>query len=326
MRLRQDRVLGSLLGMAIGDALGMPVDGWPRETVIERYGGIDRYHPRAFDDGAQLNAGEFTDESEGVLCIVESYTANTGELDAENIRARLEILARGESRRWMNPSTLALLEQDFDANAVPPDDAPVTGDVAARGIALGLISAGPPQRNEAVMKQQATLLAGLTHGSLEATVCIEVVAEAIRAIALQVVSLPGLSGYVAAAFPGSNVTRMLGTASAEVQGTLSFDALVARIGYGDSAAQVVATAILAAAKTETFQDAVFAAASQGGAAGARGAIAGALAGAAFGTGGIPQSLIDGLEGRVYVMLAAPWFCQTIQLRNSFGQSMPQNRD
>ncbi len=38
-----------------------------------------------------------------------------------------------------------------------------------------------------------------------------------------------------------------------------------------------------------------------------GALTGALAGAAGGASGIPQELIDGLEGRIYVSLAAPWF-------------------
>jgi len=112
VRLKQDRVLGTLLGMGIGDALGMPVEGWPPDRVIERFGSIDAYHPKTFEDGAGLKAGEFTDDSEGVLCIVESFTANTGEIDPENIRARLEILARGESRRWMHPATLAILDSD----------------------------------------------------------------------------------------------------------------------------------------------------------------------------------------------------------------------
>jgi len=321
VRLRQDRVLGALLGMSIGDALGMPVEGWPRETVLERYGGIDSYHPRSFEDGAKLQPGEFTDESEGVLCIVESFTANTGQLDAENIRARLEILARGESRRWMNPSTLALLTQDTGQDSPDEDPAPVTGDVAARGIALGLIAAGAAERDAPGMKQQATLLAGLTHQSPAAAESVELVAEAIRAVVLQEVTLPELSGHVAMAFPDSRVVRLIETASNDDDGDRAFDTLIGRIGFGDGAGQVVATAILTVGKAGTFEDAVFAAASQGGAADARGAIAGALAGAAFGTEGIPQSLIDGLEGRVYLMLAAPWFYQTIQLRNSFDRSM-----
>ena len=73
-----------------------------------------------------------------------------------------------------------------------------------------------------------------------------------------------------------------------------------------------------------FEDAVFTAASAGGAADARAALAGALAGAHFGAGGIPQTLIDGLEGRIYLTLAAPWFYRTIQLMTGRGISMASN--
>src|SRR5262249_21712004 len=85
---------------------------------------------------------------------------------------------------------------------------------------------------------------------------------------------------------------------------------VPRLGTGLDAAAVVATALYAAMSATTFEDAVFAAVNAGGATDARGAIAGAIAGAAHGAGGIPQRLIDDLEGRIYVSLAAPWFYRT----------------
>jgi ADP-ribosylglycohydrolase len=63
-----------------------------------------------------------------------------------------------------------------------------------------------------------------------------------------------------------------------------------------------------------YQDAVFAAVNAGGAADTVGAITGALAGAANGASGIPQHLIDGLEGRIYISLAAPWFYKAARQR------------
>ena len=41
-----------------------------------------------------------------------------------------------------------------------------------------------------------------------------------------------------------------------------------------------------------------------------GAIAGAVLGARFGASGIPQDLIDSLDARIYLTLAAPWFYRT----------------
>ena len=74
-------------------------------------------------------------------------------------------------------------------------------------------------------------------------------------------------------------------------------------------------AAFAAAMTETvFENAVFAAVNAGGATDTVGALTGALAGAAGGASGIPQDLIDGLEGRIYVSLAAPWFHKAARQR------------
>ncbi len=50
----QGRFLGCLLGMAIGDAMGMPVAGWSREQIAARFGRIEHYHRRVFDDGAEI--------------------------------------------------------------------------------------------------------------------------------------------------------------------------------------------------------------------------------------------------------------------------------
>ena len=57
-RATQERTLGSVLGLGIGDALGMPVRGWTADQIAETYGTIDGYHPRVFADDTELKAGE----------------------------------------------------------------------------------------------------------------------------------------------------------------------------------------------------------------------------------------------------------------------------
>ncbi|MFN2638492.1 MAG: ADP-ribosylglycohydrolase family protein, partial [Gemmatimonadaceae bacterium] len=69
---------------------------------------------------------------------------------------------------------------------------------------------------------------------------------------------------------------------------------------GDAGNARYHAALAAAIVAEQFKDAVFAAVNPGGASDAIGAIAGAVAGARFGSAGIPQRLIDGLQGRIYV--------------------------
>jgi ADP-ribosylglycohydrolase len=98
-RATQERTLGAILGLGIGDALGMPVTGMSADDVRKSYGRIEGYHGRTFTDGAELAPGEFTDETELELCIMETYTSARGHLDRELSRARRQFLARGESRR-----------------------------------------------------------------------------------------------------------------------------------------------------------------------------------------------------------------------------------
>jgi ADP-ribosylglycohydrolase len=85
-------------------------------------------------------------------------------------------------------------------------------------------------------------------------------------------------------------------------------------GTGLDAIESVPAAFAAAMSETVFENAVFAAVNAGGATDTIGALTGALAGAAGGASGIPQDLIDGLEGRIYVSLAAPWFHKAARKR------------
>ena len=311
----EDRFLGALLGLAIGDALGMPVEGWPRERIAQRFGRVEAYHPRTFADGTEIKAGEFTDESEIALCAVESLTANNGVLDVDNVGARMLFLARGESRRWLSPDTRAALERAEETLVfrVPLDeDAPATGEVAARGVPIGLLHAVggfDPEK----LRADAEGVVRLTHGSPAAVAAASAVAFGVRLAARGETPrerwaaetaefLEGAGGGEVAA--GLRRTDELRAARVPVAEAL------ATLGTGRAAREAVPSAFAAAMAAGVFEDSVFAAANAGGDADTVGAIAGALAGAAEGASGIPQGLIDDLEGRIYVSLAAPWFYRT----------------
>ena len=60
----QDRFLGAILGMAIGDAVGMPLAGMTAGEIEHGFGAALAYRPRVFDDGIEIKAGEVTDETE----------------------------------------------------------------------------------------------------------------------------------------------------------------------------------------------------------------------------------------------------------------------
>lgn len=290
----QDRFLGALFGMAIGDAMGMPVTGMAPGTFEP----ITGYRARTLSDGAEIGVGEFTDESEIALCIVESATVSDGLIDPDNIAARMRILARGESKRWMDERTLnalAAAEETLDSSVPLAEDEPFSAGVAVRGVPIGLLHAvGPFKPGE--LRADAEAVARVTHGSPAAISAVTAVAFAVQLAAREPHSLAGLTRETAA-FLGA--------------GALS-EAL-ANNGDGGVPGDI-ADAFRLAVSANSIEDAVVRAANQGGAADSRAAIAGAVRGAAYAIAAIPQRLIDDLEGRIYISLAAPWFFRAAQRR------------
>jgi len=65
----RDRVFGCLFGLAVGDALGAPIEGYPREEVRQRYGKITDMMGGGW---LKLEPGQFTDDTEMALAIVEA--------------------------------------------------------------------------------------------------------------------------------------------------------------------------------------------------------------------------------------------------------------
>jgi ADP-ribosyl-[dinitrogen reductase] hydrolase len=307
--VNQSRFLGSLLGLAMGDALGMPVSGMSSAEIRSQFGVIEGYHGRVLPDGAEVKAGEFTDESEVALCIVESLTTNQGELDPANIGARMLFLARGESRRWMPDDTLQALnlaESTLDFHVPIDEDGPATGDVASRGIPIGLLhSVG--DFDAGALRADAELVTRLTHGSPAAIAGTTAVAFGVQIAARGNVRSRDWAGETATFLAAGELAERLHFADELIQRNEDLSAAQEGIGAGNATHEAVASAFLIACSFESFQDAVFAAVNAGGATDSRGAIVGALKGAVVGANGIPQGLIDDLESRIYVSLAAPWF-------------------
>lgn len=305
----QDSFLGALLGMAIGDALGMPVEGLAADAIRAEVGRIDGYRSRLLADGQEIKPGEFTDESEIALCIVESLTTNQGELDAENIGARMLFLAKGDSKRWVRGDTLnALAEAESTLQFWVPidEDGPATGDVASRGVPIGLLHA-IGNLHAYALREDAETVTRLTHGSPAAIAATTAVAFAVQLAARGETPVSEWAANTAEFLGGGGLASKLAMVDQLILSKSDAESAFEMIGPGISATESVSSAFYAAMSAESFEDAVFQAVNAGGAADTRGAIAGALYGAKVGVSGIPQSLIDGLESRIYVSLAAPWF-------------------
>ena len=71
-----------MLGLAIGDALGAPVSGWPPDRIVERLGVVDRY-----PDLDRL-PGLYTARSQQALAVQDTLLEE-GKLDPLGLAARL---------------------------------------------------------------------------------------------------------------------------------------------------------------------------------------------------------------------------------------------
>lgn len=304
---KESNFLGALIGMAIGDALGAPVSGWNQSRIVETFGELYGYQPVAGSDGEPEVTGEFTDETEIALCLVESMTANRGILDPETAGFRMLRLAQGPSRRWMHDETARALDaaaETLDFQAPINEDGPATGDVASRGVPVGLMhSIGA--LNGANLREESELAARLTHGDPAAFNAVTAVAFATR-LAARGEPRDSWARETADFLGGGRLAEQL-TALDSIRKVSDLASQLREIGTGLDAAQSVTAALAIAMQPGTFSAAVFTAVRAGGATDTVGALTGALVGAADGIGAIPQPLIDGLQGRIYISLAAPWF-------------------
>jgi len=284
-RVTEDQFLGTLLGMAIGDALGRPLAGLSAGEIASTYGEITGYTGTKVHGEQETLPGEISIISETVLCLVESLTTNDGFLDAENINARLQFLVRGPSGHQMSPVMAAGIEAAEAQGGLveAAGDDPAELATGARGIPVGLLNA-----------------IGLFDGGTIETEAISVTRLSHRG---EIATRPAIA-----------VAQMVAMTARQPQDFLAWFERVWPGPYDDVVGDihVIATAV---AGSGVFETGVFQVVAGGGEAQARGAIAGAIAGARFGASGIPQELIDDLDARIYLTLAAPWFYRTALRRN-----------
>lgn len=111
----RDRALGALVGLAIGDALGMPTQTLPRD-VIAAAGGVTGFRAAAADHPLAhgLAAGHVTDDTEQALLLADLLIDGAGAIDPGLLARRLadweaDVRRRG-SADLLGPSTRAAVQ------------------------------------------------------------------------------------------------------------------------------------------------------------------------------------------------------------------------
>ncbi|MBD8079900.1 ADP-ribosylglycohydrolase family protein [Cellulosimicrobium arenosum] len=113
--LQQDRAVGALTGLAIGDALGMPTQSMSRDQISARYGRITGFVAAAADQpiAPGMAAASITDDTEQALLLARLLVEGAGRLDLQTFAQALvdwerSMIERG-SRDLLGPSTKSAL-------------------------------------------------------------------------------------------------------------------------------------------------------------------------------------------------------------------------
>lgn len=130
-RPRQDQFEGALVGCAVGDALGAPLEGWPRERIAELPSVTDRYRPLSRRNGrSPFPNGQYTDDTQLTVAITRSLVAR-GTVDGADIAREFAALWRSGEIVGAGPvadrAVRRLIEGVRWQDAAVADDLPLNG-------------------------------------------------------------------------------------------------------------------------------------------------------------------------------------------------------
>jgi ADP-ribosyl-[dinitrogen reductase] hydrolase len=287
-RVDQDKAVGALLGLAVGDALGAPVEGSPADEI----GGDHR--EMTGGGSASLRPGQVTGDTEMALALATSLVELGGYDENAALAAYVEWYradhpGMSEHMRQVLGGVSGGADAFRAASGVHFDGGVTSGNGAVmRTTPIGIAFAG----REAALRDATVLDAGLTH--------FDPLAGKVALLHNQVVSW-GLTGGTKLAYdklkdPSWLDDRIEDIVHPAISGVLGYATALSRSESG-SALTAIAIALAAFFNADDFEGGVVWAVNLGGDADTQGAVTGALLGARFGASAIPPRWLEALERR-----------------------------
>ncbi|MEX1141655.1 MAG: ADP-ribosylglycohydrolase family protein [Thermoleophilaceae bacterium] len=286
-----ERALGALLGTFVGDALGMPWEGAPVDSI-----------PAVLEmKGARLGRGTYTDDTQMTIALAESLLRCDG-VDEEDLARTF--VAHHDPHRGYGVGTTRVLAQ---LRAGTPVAEAARQAFAGRGsLGNGAAMRVAPVavrffEDEVLLDAQARRSARVTHAH---DVAIDAAATQAAAVAAALDGREPLEAATRTARTDA-MRAALDEAAERTAAGLDPGALAGGDGTVPALAHPsVAAAVVAGARCGRFEEAVEVAVRAGGDTDTVAAMAGAIAGARFGNGAIPprwlEALEDGERGRSHV--------------------------
>ncbi len=163
----KERTLGALMGVAYGDAMGMPSEFFTRAQIRQRFGEIRDLMPGHPDNfiSSTFQAGDVTDDTLLTLLVCEMLIENRGKVDPSLLVSKmLSWAGRVEkSKQVLGPSTRAALEKIAQGTDMTEAGRGGTTNGAAMKVApLGMIA---DVRDLPGLVEQVRLLCLPTHNT-----------------------------------------------------------------------------------------------------------------------------------------------------------------
>lgn len=309
---KESAILGAFYGQALGDAMGMPSELWPRSRVKSHFGWIDSFLPGPAENSAAcyFKQAEFTDDTSMALALADAIIECKGEIDPITIGRNILVWAENFdafNKNVLGPtSKIALHALKLNQPINSLENNGVTNGAAMRIAPLGCLM---PTNSLSDFIHQVELASSPTHKSdiaiAGATVIAWAVSKAIDGISwLQICDqLPA----VAKAAQNKTVTTFSPSMAARIELALqiapnapgveqAMDQIYNLIGAGTSTIESVpaAIAMVELAKTNPNRCAILCA-NLGGDTDTIGAMATAICGAINGIESIDQQLKHALD-------------------------------
>ena len=298
-----DRFIGGLIGLMVGDALGMPVEGWPAARIEARHHWLAEMIPGRFP------AGSYTDDCQMAIGLLESLI-QAGGFDPAVCAARY--LANFDPHRGYGGRIQGVMDRLAGGGQWDEAGTNSFGNGAAMRVGpVGLWFAADSDGLTRAALDQARITHTHPQGLAGALVQAVCVAEAFK------VGLEGRPLEPAAVI--SELSRRAGAVDQETAQRIEslgelkpapppqLRAQLGRLFAGDvRAIEAVGPAVGAVLLTASFEEAVSLAVNLGGDTDTMGAMAGAAAGAYYGASAIPERWWKTLEnepgsGRDYLV-------------------------
>jgi ADP-ribosyl-[dinitrogen reductase] hydrolase len=290
---------GCLLGLAIGDALGMPFEGWRPPWILSHLGGkVKDFLP---SPKRHLNRGQWTDDTKMALYLLRSILRGGGRVDPEDVaRSYVEWFESGDLRGIGQTTLDAIMRLRA---GTPWDRSGRTGEYAAgngtamRTAPIGLLHCLRPDD----MKRDSCIDAIITHNNPDAisgSLAVNFfVSRGVRQADFVEAKPTLINECIQFIGPGKVADNLARARDLLLDDSMRCSTALQILGTGGHVVETVASAVFCFLKTpDNFEESIINAVMGGSDTDTTAAVAGAISGAWNGTWNIPRKWVSAVEG------------------------------